>query len=89
MPLWLDLLRTPMAAPETVTLKRMRRTWQGLCVVTALWIGLFGPIHRALGLLAPAIAMGMLVGTALYSGLYLSRKHRADTLFLEKIGEIE
>ena len=26
MPLWLDLLRTPMAAPETRALKSMRMT---------------------------------------------------------------
>lgn len=49
MPLWLDLLRTPMAAPETATLKRMRLVWQSLCFSTAAGAAFFGPIHRAVG----------------------------------------
>lgn len=36
MPLWLDMLKTPMAAPETPRLKTMRRTFQALCILCAL-----------------------------------------------------
>src|SRR3546814_11329111 len=32
MPLWLDMLRTPMAAPETIRLRVMRRAWLSPCV---------------------------------------------------------
>ena len=35
MPLWLDMLRTPMAAPETRDLRRLRRIWQVLCLLLA------------------------------------------------------
>ena len=45
MPLWLDLLRTPMAAPETVPLRAKRRTWQLLCLSTALAVGLITPLR--------------------------------------------
>src|SRR3546814_14217306 len=35
MPLWLDMLRTPMAAPETIRLRVMRLAWLSLCVALA------------------------------------------------------
>ena len=38
MPLWLDLLKTPMAAPETAELRGMRRTFQILCVASAVGV---------------------------------------------------
>ncbi|MBI0477127.1 hypothetical protein D9601_17405 [Sphingomonas sp. MA1305] len=87
MPLWLDLLRTPMAAPETRALKRLRRSWQLLCLLTAATIGGYGPLHAWLGQRAAALALGLLVALVLHSGLYLVRKHRADTAFLLRIGE--
>ena len=89
MPLWLDLLRTPMAAPESAGLRRMRFIWQALCLATAVGAGLFGPIHRAVGRAAP-IAMAMLLFVcAVWTGLYLVRKQRADTAYLDSPGEIE
>lgn len=87
MPLWLDLLRTPMAAPETTTLKRMRFVWQGLCLLTAAGAGLFGPIHREFGRVA-SIAMAVIVlACVLWTALYLIRKQRADRAFLDTLGE--
>src|SRR3546814_11714535 len=35
MPLWLDMLRTPMAAPETIRLRVIRLAWLSLCVSLA------------------------------------------------------
>jgi 4-hydroxybenzoate polyprenyltransferase len=89
MPLWLDLLRTPMAAPETPKLRRMRFIWQGLCLTTATGAGLFGPIHRAVGRGA-SIAMVVLVFACVFwTVFYLMRKQRADRAFLEALVEIE
>ena len=85
MPLWLDLLRTPMAAPETPALRRMRRTWQGLCLSVALMVGFFAQIHAARA--APCFAAALLVGAGLYTALYLRRKNAADNAFLEQAGE--
>lgn len=87
MPLWLDLLRTPMAAPETPALRRMRRTWQRLCLSVALMVGFFAQIHAAIGRAAPCFAAALLVGAGLYTALYLRRKNAADNAFLERAGE--
>lgn len=87
MPLWLDLLRTPMAAPETPALRRMRRIWQGLCLSVALVVGLFTQIHAAVGRSAPCLVAALLVGAGLYTWLYARRKNAADNAFLERAGE--
>jgi len=89
MPLWLDLLRTPMAAPETATLRRMRFIWQALCVSCALVVGLFSPLRHIVGRAAPIGAALLLCVTAGYTSLYLVRKHRADRAFLDEIGGVE
>lgn len=86
MPLWLDLLRTPMAAPETPVLRRMRFAWQGLCLASATVVGLFGPIHRAVGRPAALAAATLLMATVTCTVAYLLRKQRADKAFLETIG---
>lgn len=84
MPLWLDLLRTPMAAPESRQLRRMRFIWQGLCVLTALCIGFFPAVRRVAGHIAPCAAAALLLLTGLYTWLYLAKKHAVDTAFLGK-----
>ena len=89
MPPWLELLRTPMAAPESRSLRRMRYTWQGLCLSLALGVGLFTPFHRMAGQLAPILVAILLLATALYTWLYLARKQRIDKAFLERAGETE
>lgn len=89
MPLWLDLLRTPMAAPESRSLRRMRFTWQGLCLSLAFTVALFTPFHRVAGHLAPVFVAVLLVATAVYTWLYLARKQRIDRAFLERAGESE
>ncbi|HEX7855085.1 MAG TPA: hypothetical protein VF503_15455 [Sphingobium sp.] len=89
MPLWLDLLRTPMAAPETQALKRLRFTWQGLCFASALIVGFFAPLHRAVGRTAAFGAAALLLATATCTIVYLFRKQRADGAFLETIGRAE
>ena len=87
MPLWLDLLRTPMAAPESLTLRRMRLVWQGLCLSVALVVGFFGQVHNALGRAAPCLALALLVAAGLQTCLYLRRKNAADNAFVERGGE--
>lgn len=89
MPLWLDLLRTPMAAPETPSLRRTRLTWQTLCLSSALVVGLFRQFHRAFGQLAPLAAALLLIVTVGWTAFYLVWKHRADTAFLDLSGSAE
>jgi hypothetical protein len=89
MPLWLDLLRTPMAAPETPSLRRLRLTWQVLCLTSALVVGLFTPFHRAVGRLAPLAAAMLLFITVAWTAFYLFRKHCADTAVLDESGSAQ
>lgn len=87
MPLWLDLLRTPMAAPETRALRRMRLLWQALCLSLALVAAFFAQVHATLGRAAPCLVLALLVAAGLYTWLYLRRKNAADNAFLERMGE--
>lgn len=87
MPLWLDLLRTPMAAPETSILRRMRRIWQGLCLTLAASVMALGPLTDVLGRVAPCLAAALLAATLVWTPLYLLRKQRADAAWLARDGE--
>lgn len=87
MPLWLDLLRTPMAAPETRSLHDLRMIWLALCVATALAVGGFHQLHVALGRAATCLTLSLLVALALWSWLYLARKNAADHAWLERASE--
>lgn len=86
MPLWLDLLRTPMAAPETRSLRRLRLAWQALCLSSALFVGFFAPLRHALGRPAPIAAAALLFATLVHTWAYLSRKNRADAAWLDASG---
>lgn len=89
MPLWLDLLRTPMAAPETRLLRLMRHVWQGLCLALAATILLFGPMRALIGSLAPRLAAGLILLTAVHTFVYFRVKGRADRTLLDAAGEGE
>lgn len=87
MPLWLDLLRTPMAAPETRELRRLRRTWQVLCLTLAGSIAALEPLTRAGGRAVPCAIAALLFATITWSAIYLTRKARADAAFLDQGAE--
>jgi hypothetical protein len=83
MPLWLDLLRTPMAAPETPRLRAMRRTFQVLCILCALTVASVSPLTAILGRFAPIGIAALLISTAVYTAFYVVRKNRADQAWLD------
>lgn len=83
MALWLDLLRTPMAAPETPRLKMMRRTFQVLCILCALGVAFITPLTAWLGRSAPIAVGALLLATAVHTALYVMRKNRADSDWLD------
>ncbi|KKW89378.1 hypothetical protein A0J57_19485 [Sphingobium sp. 22B] len=89
MPLWLDLLRTPMAAPETRFLRAMRHVWQGLYLALATTILLLDPLKQLLGSRASLLIAGLMLLTATHSLIYLRVKNRADTEWLTQAGEGE
>lgn len=78
MPLWLELLRTPMAAPETSGLRRMRLVWQILCLSLAATLISLEEIQAAAPHLAVPLAGALLVAVVLHTAVYWSRKNRAD-----------
>jgi len=82
MPLWLDLLRTPMAAPETRELKRMRLWWLVLLVALANAVGGFGLTQAIFGRFAGGLVLILLLATVIHGVVYLVVKHRADSAFL-------
>lgn len=83
MPLWLDMLKTPMAAPESPRLRAMRRTFQILCLACALGVAFITPLTAALGRIAPIAVGALLLATALHTALYVVRKNRADNAYLD------
>lgn len=78
MPLWLDMLRTPMAAPETATLRRMRRTVLALCLLSSLAVSGLKQLIAFVGRGAPLGIGVLLIVSGLYAVLYAVRKHQAD-----------
>src|SRR3546814_14461270 len=88
MPLWLDFLTTPMAAPETCGLRRLRYGWQALCLTLAASIVAQGELRELVGRLAPAATGVLLAAAVMTTILYLGAKHRADTAFLDIPREI-
>jgi len=86
MPLWLDLLRTPMAAPESRSLRIMRYSWQALCLACAATVGFFPRLHTAIGRAAPIGVSILVTATLVMTVLYLARKHKADSAYLDALG---
>src|SRR3546814_16372159 len=89
MPLWLDMLRTPMAAPETIRLRVMRLAWLSLCVALAGSVILLEPLQDHLGKAAPCM-IALLLGAALtLTIVYLRLKQRPDPAYIEHFGAPE
>lgn len=87
MPLWLDMLRTPMAAPETRGLRRRRRLWQFLCIALAISVFFVGPLRARFGPGA-GLVCGVLLWTAVLSGIcYFRKKNAADNAWLARRSE--
>ncbi len=82
MSLWLDMLRTPMAAPETRTLQRQRHLWQLLCIALAVSILCLQPL-RAFAGNAAGLVCAVLLLAVLFCGIrYFRAKSIADDAWL-------
>ena len=89
MPLWLDLLRTPMAAPETRALRDLRLVWLALCVASALAVGGFHQLHVALGRPPPCPPRRRRGARALGRGVQRARNHAADAVWRDRAGDAD
>ena len=81
-PLWLELLLTPMAAPETRWLRAMRMTLLVGFVALALSVLNLSAIAQALGRAGTGMLAGLCVALAVLVAVYATAKIRADEAFL-------
>ena len=86
MPLWLDLLRTPMAAPETRSLKAMRMAILTICGLLLSSIAALAPLRAAIGNGAGAIIGALLLVLAVVVPIYVVIKNQVDSRYLDAIG---
>src|SRR3546814_126236 len=89
MALWLDMLRTPMAAPETARLRTMRLSWLALCVTLAGAVTLLDQLRGRIGRAAPCLIAVLLATALVVTVLYLRAKRRADAAYLDQLAERE
>ena len=74
----LDHLLTPMAAPETKGLRRMRLFWITSCALLGAGAGGIRLWTHLAGLWASAIVAALLATTVMLGVIYLRIKNRAD-----------
>jgi len=79
---WLDWLKTPMAAPETRTLKAMRYAIIAISLVIVISLVAIDPLRAAIGIGAGAVVAGLLLFLAALVPVYLITKTRADDAHL-------
>lgn len=77
----IDFMKTPMAAPETSRLRRMRRLWMALCWSLALCVLLLPLLKLVLGTKAALPALLLSIVLALHGARYFSAKSRADAAY--------
>lgn len=83
--MWLDFLKTPMAAPETSGLRALRMIVLSLAVALALSIAMLKPLRLLLGVGAGGAIAGLLVALAVLVPVYVFRKNRADGAYLDDL----
>ena len=79
---FLDWLKTPMAAPETPTLKTIRMAILGISIAIVISIVAIDPLRAAIGIGAGAVVAGLLLVLAALVPVYLVIKTRADDAHL-------
>ena len=83
--LWLDFLKTPMAAPETKGLRLLRMTVLSLAIALASSILMLKPLRLVLGVGAGGAIAGLLAALAVVVPVYVFRKNRADGAYLDEL----
>ena len=81
--MWLDILRTPMAAPETPALKAMRLAILWSAIGLAIAICALQPLRAVLGAGAGGALAGLVLARVVLVPVYVIAKNRADNAFLD------
>jgi hypothetical protein len=79
--------RTPMAAPETPLLRRLRLTWLVLCAALAIGAGGIEYWTEWAGLWVSALVLAVLLATPLVGFVYFRAKNRADEAWAARSDE--
>ncbi|MGY6637198.1 MAG: hypothetical protein ACXIUO_08680 [Erythrobacter sp.] len=86
----LDWLKTPMAAPETRTLKSMRCAIIAISFAIVISLVAIAPLRTAIGIGVGAVVAGLLLVLAVLVPVYFIMKTRADDAHLTALlGEAE
>jgi uncharacterized membrane protein len=81
--MWLDILRTPMAAPETPALKAMRLAILWSAIGLAIAICALQPLRAVLGAGAGGALAGLVLALVVLVPVYVIAKNRADNAYLD------
>ena len=81
--MWLDILRTPMTAPETPALKAMRLAILWSAIGLAIAICALQPLRAVLGAGAGGALAGLVLALVVLVPVYVIAKNRADNAFLD------
>ena len=83
--IWLDYLKTPMAAPETGALKVMRMTILAICFALPVFVVSIAPLKILLGNVAGGIIAALVFGLFVLVPAYVVIKNRADGAHLDAL----
>lgn len=81
----LEFLRTPMAAPETASLRAMRVTILACCVLILASMLLLTPLRALLGNLAMGLIAGLIATLMMLVPIYVHAKISADDAHLDDL----
>ena len=79
--LW-ELAKTPMAAPESRSLKHMRFVWLLLCLMLALSIGQLALLRSLMGVKGALVPLVLLIVVPVFGWRYFRLKRIADDRWL-------
>jgi hypothetical protein len=88
-PLWLELMLTPMAAPETRWRRAMRLTLTGGFIAIALGVPILPFLIRVFGRGGTGMLAGLCLAVMITAQVYAWLKIRADAAHLDRISGIE
>ena len=83
--MWLDYMKTPMAAPETAMLKAMRMTILGLCFMLPVLVVSIGPLRPLIGNGVGAIIAVVVLALFGLVPVYVIAKTRTDGAYLDAV----
>lgn len=74
----LEFMCTPMAAPETAGLRKLRWCWIALCLCLSAGVGSISRWVALIGQWAPALVLALMISASSIGWIYFKAKVRAD-----------